>query len=207
MPSTGSKPGSMPRRTIQELETTISELQQSLAPAKREQIIGFLRLLVVTLRAENDDASMEERLSVYLIAVRDISLSAIRRTTEKIIQGRVPEVTKFLPTAPELANICRAEESIDRRRLERFKDELRIRKALPPPDLSPEEEARRAAKFAKAKASLDLPSAQPHEPKWFDKPMVVEQAAEMSPELKAVLKRKWHIMGGPMPKPEEDAAE
>jgi len=149
---------------------------------------------------------MDERLSVYLIAVRDISLSAIRRTTEKIIQGRVPEVTKFLPTAPELANICRAEESIDRRRLERFRDELRIRRALPEPQLSPEEEARRAAKLAKAKASLDLPSAQPHEPKWYDKPMTVDDAAEPSPELKRVMARKWHISGGPVPQARDDEA-
>lgn len=72
-----------------------------------------------------------------------------------------------------------------------------------PPQKPEESEDMRVARTERANDSM----ATAHKPSWFEQQSTtelpsVEEAAEPSPELKAALKRKWHIMGGDAPAPE-----
>lgn len=193
--STSSSP---PRKSIQQIEALIAEIQLSLIPASMELVAPLLRLLIAALPAQNDEVTLVEQMAVYFIAIREFSLPAIRRAIEMIVAGKIPDMMRWLPSAPALANAVRQLEDHDRRRLARIKAELQIRRGLPAPNLSPEEEQRRAAKAEAVKAAFDAGPLK-REPAWYDKPMVEEVAARPSPELIAVVKRKWHINGGSNP--------
>jgi len=142
---------------------------------------------------------MDQRIAVYMMALDGICFPAIHRTVEKIIKGKIPEMTKFLPTAPELAAVCRTEEKVDYARRRFLVDDIirEQRRAFPEPEPepdTPEQQQYRDAKVAIVKAAFGA-GPMKREPAWFDRSMKVEKAAEMSPELKRVMARKWHIMG------------
>lgn len=94
------------------LTQEIGDLQSKLARATDDAVMArvlFLTRSGLKFPAELDAARAPQ---IYAFALKGCSLEALKIVCERIVQGRVETIRSFMPTAPELAALVRAEGAV-----------------------------------------------------------------------------------------------
>ncbi len=155
------------------------------------------------LQAKGDGAE-DLRIGAYHLALDGVSADAFESVVRDIIRGSLSDFDpRFVPTPPQLARVCRDRMADIWARAEQLRranePKLLGDDSLAKFDYVPtaEQAARIDAKIRsfKTRSPKSGTAEQIQQVPWYDRPMKVEEAAEMSPELKRILARNWHIMG------------
>lgn len=94
------------------LRREIGELDEKLLRASDDAVMArvlFLTRSGLKFPAELDAARAPQ---IYAFALKGCSLEALKTVCERIVQGRVEHIRSFMPTAPELAALVRAEGAV-----------------------------------------------------------------------------------------------
>lgn len=137
------------------LEDKISAVNELLRPASDDAIASAVIKLSGAGLPFTTGIDPANAARVYQFALRGVSIAAIKRTVQKIVQGEVPTVREFLPAPPALAALCKAEAReiwMDRERLIATKEALEFKR--PGGTKTPEAKARVRAMAADFVASV-----------------------------------------------------
>ena len=90
----------------------IGELREKLARASDDAVTA--RILFLTRSGLKFPAEMDatKAAQIYAFALKGCSLEALKTVCERIVQGRVEGIRRFMPTSPELAALVRAEGAV-----------------------------------------------------------------------------------------------
>ena len=128
--------------TLSTLHNEITDLQRKLAAAGDDVVAKSLATLrAAGLRAPEGIPAAEIN-KVYSFALSGLSGYALNRTIRKIVTGEFSNITAFIPTPPELAQMTRAEQRRISEDLIRAKAKAEAMNPPQPVKISPEAKAR-----------------------------------------------------------------
>lgn len=133
------------REQMVALTARSGELNRALAPAEQKEVARMVAYLLAGFRSSGatDEKDARDTVNVYIAALNDLPLWAIRRACELSVKGEAgARDLRFAPSPPELRRAAKGEVEVYERERERLAKVLRAVE-IGPAEPTAEDEARR----------------------------------------------------------------
>lgn len=102
-------------------QQAVSSLEQRLRPASSDEIADRLQVVLAQFPAQASGDS-DLRMQGYLFALAGVGVDALETAIRAILRGETDCDPRFMPTAPQMARVCRLFQSYDERALRRARN-------------------------------------------------------------------------------------